>query len=219
MNVEKITAFLEEMIEHLTFTRVALLFILISIAIAMLSIFEHRAAIFTTVYQNAAEKTFEPWVLSDQSKKTLVTLTDRQFIGAVVLVDVDLKKNQQTTKFVYVKDRSIRDEVVPIVEARTSQPFFDRDQKNTSQMVAMLNNEFQCVSAANTTTSKYVPGFEKSFSSVCRVAVPPFFGAFTGYLAVWTTKPIDDNTYIELKIEATRIAVDIYMRDVEHKQI
>lgn len=219
MNVEKITAFLEEMIEHLTFTRVALLFILISVSIGMLAIFENRAAVFTTIYQSAAEKTYDPWVLSEQSKKTLIAFTDDPLVGGLILTDVDLKKNQRISKFFYVKDKAIQHFVAPIVTGVLPQPLFDRDQKNTEQMVAMLNNEFKCVPASDTTTAKFVPGFDKMFTTVCRVAVPPFFGEFIGVLAIGLVRPLKDNEYDALKIEATRIAVEIYMRDVERKQI
>jgi hypothetical protein len=219
MNIDKITEFLEEMIDLLTFTRVALLFILISVSIGMLAIFENRAAVFTTIYQSAAEKTYDPWVLSDQSKKVLVNLTDDPLIGGLILTDVDLKKNQRMTKFFYVKDKAVQHFVAPIVTGALPQPLFDRGQKNTEQMVAMLNNEFKCVPAVDTTTAKFVPGFDKMFSTVCRVAVPPFFGEFIGYLSIGLVRPLKDNEYDALRIEATRIAVEIYMRDVERKQI
>lgn len=219
MSKEKIIQFLEEMIEALTFKRIALLSLLASITIAMLSVYENRTAVFAAMYKTAVIPATVKWDLSTESQDRLKELTRAGLIGALLLSDVDLKRNQRTIKFHYIKDSRAAEEAAIVLSKLIPQALFDIDSKNTDQMVSMLNNEFKCVPAKDTSMTRFLPNFTKYYSTVCRLAVPPFFGEFIGYITIILVRPPTEHEFDALKIELNRVAVDIYLRDITKKRL
>lgn len=219
MSKEKIIQFLEEMIEALTFKRIALLSLLASVTIAMLSVYENRTAMFAALYKTAVIPSVVKWDLSAESQDRLKGLTKSGLIGALLLSDVDLKRNQRTIKFHYIKDSKLAEDGALIISKLIPQALFDIDSKNTDQMVSMLNNEFKCVPAKDTSMVRFIPNFTKYYSTVCRLAVPPFFGEFVGYITVMLVRAPDEHEFDSLKIELNRVAVEIYLRDITKKRL
>ena len=221
MDKEKIIAFLEEMIDALTFRRVALLALLATIAITLVAVFENRAAVFAAVYKQTEEQTSVTWSLSDESKNQLIALTapEKNLVGVVVLKDVDLKKNRRAPKFFFAKDKSDNDKALGIFSKLLPQALFDYDAKNTEQMVAMLNNEFKCVPTTETYYIRILPEFAVKYPMSCRIAVPPFFGEFAGYITTSLTRKPTAAEYDSLKIELNRLAIEIYLRDIAKKPV
>lgn len=219
MDKEKIIAFLEEMIDALTFRRVALLALLATIVITLVAIFENRAATFAAVYKQTREQTSISWVLSDESKNQMIALTapEKNLVGVVLLSDVDLKKNRRVPKFLHIKDKEDSSRVLTIVSKLLPQALFDYDSKNTEQMVAMLNNEFKCVSTSETHYVRFFPELASKYPISCRIAVPPFFGEFAGFLTTCLTRKPTQAEYDALKIEMNRIAIETYLRDIAKK--
>lgn len=217
MNKDRLTAFLEEMIDTLTFRRVALLFVLTSIMIVMFTVFENRDILFAKFYRTADTEEVVTWDVSNESKTALVALTNNQLIGASLVTQVNLKQNKRTIKFFYIRDQTLLNEVKPIAAQLLPQAVFDYDPKNTMQMVAMLNNEFLCVPTKDTIFVRYFPMFEQKLPYMCRLAVPPFFGEFAGFVTIGLTrepKPIEVGG---LKIEMNRIAIEMYVRDIARR--
>lgn len=221
MDKDKIIAFLEEMIDALTFRRVALLALLATITISLLAVFENRNAVFATIYKQAEEQTTISWVLSNESKNQMIALTapEKNLVGIIILSDVDLKKNRRVPKFLYIKDRVDSDNVIPSVAKLLPQALFDYDPKNTEQMVAMLNNEFKCVSTSETHYVRFFPELVPKYPVSCRIAVPPFFGEFAGYITTILTRKPTSSEYDSLKIEMNRIAIETYLRDISKKPV
>jgi hypothetical protein len=221
MDKEKVAVFLEEMIELLTLRRVALLTILTTVLIILLVIFENRSAVFATAYRGAESSAIK-WELSDQSKSDMMKLTELPAVGAVMISDVDLKRNHRSPKYYYVEDQEVRKLVDPTMKNLLPQALFDFDPKNTEQMVSMLNNEFRCDNIADTNVPKLFPEplepmLIKKYPKLCRIAVPPFFGEYAGYLTVFLVQNPDQRVFDELKIELNRVAVEIYLRDLAKK--
>jgi len=221
MDKDKIIAFLEEMIDALTFRRVALLALLATITISLLAIFENRSAVFAAIYKTAEEQTSVAWTLSNESKNQMIQLTapDRNLVGVVILSDVDLKKNRRNPKFLFIKDKADSDKVMPMVSKLLPQALFDYDSKNTEQMVAMLNNEFKCVPTSETHYTRFFPELVAKYPVSCRIAVPPFFGEFAGYITAILTRKPTAAEYDALKIEMNRIAIETYLRDISKKPV
>ena len=219
MDKEKIIEFLEEMIDALTFRRVALLALLATIVITLVAAFENRSAIFATVHQKTREQTSVTWVLSDESKNQMIALTapEKSLVGIIFLSDVDLKKNRRTPKFLYIKDKDDSAKILSVVSKLLPQALFDYDSKNTEQMVAMLNNEFMCVSTTETHLVRFFPDLSTKYPIACRMAVPPFLGEFAGYITACLTRKPTAAEYDALKIEMNRIAIETYLRDIANK--
>lgn len=219
MDKDKIIAFLEEMIDALTFRRVALLALLAAITISLLAIFENRNAVFAAVYKRTEEQTAVAWILSNESKNQMISLSapEKNLVGIIMLSDVDLKKNRRVPKFLYIKDKSDSDKVMPTVAKLLPQALFDYDSRNTEQMVAMLNNEFKCVPTSETHYVRFFPELVNKYPVSCRIAVPPFFGEFAGYITTILTRKPTAAEYDSLKIEMNRIAIETYLRDISKK--
>lgn len=219
MDKDKIVAFLEDMIDTLTFKRVALLSLLAIISIALLTLFENRAATFSALYKTAESTTAIEWDLSDESKNQLQSLIPgtQGLIGVVILTDVDLKKNRRKTKYIHIVDQSLSTVILPVASKLLPQALFDYDAKNTEQMVAMLNNEFLCVPSEDTVNARFFPTLTKNLPVTCRIAVPPFFGEFAGYITVILTRKPKAGEYDAMKIEINRIAIELYLRDISKK--
>lgn len=217
MNKEKIAEFLIEMMEVLTLRRIALIAILTTVLISLFTIYEYRNAVFATIYRSADTSTIITWDLSQESKTQLDGLTNITLVGAVFLHDVNLKKNRQTIKYQFVKDRATAEYLAPLEAAMLPQALFDYDSKNTEQMVSMLNNEFSCSTTRDTMFGRQFVELHKRYPMVCRIAVPPFFGEFVGYVSVLLTRQPTRSELDALKIEMNRLAIETYLRDISKK--
>jgi hypothetical protein len=220
MDKDKIISFLEEMIDALTFRRVALLTLLATVAIVILALFENRTAVFAAVYKQTEEQTAISWTLSNESKNQMIALAQpKGLVGIMILTDVDLKKNRRSPKFLYVADPTDSTKIRATADRTLPQALFDYDSKNTEQMVAMLNNEFKCVPTTDTNYVRFFPELVGKYPVACRIAVPPFFGEFAGYITAVLTRKPTDSEYDALKIEMNRIAIETYLRDISKKPV
>lgn len=215
---EKITEVVEDIIDTLTFRRVALLTLLAIISVVLFSLFENRNALFASIYKTTTPTTLIEWDLSNDSKDQLKGLVSSiNYVGAVLMTDVDLKKNRRVTKWYYVEDKILSEEIKLTAAGILPQALFDYDPKNTEQMVAMLDNEFRCTDTKDTVFVRFFPNFPDRFPQVCRLAVPPFFGEFAGFMTIFVTRRIKPEEYDALKIEVSRVAIEIYLRDISKK--
>lgn len=216
---EAVIEALDQLIDTLTFKRLALITGLIITGISMFVFFENRGVIFTKVLKNTveAELIVPQWELSDISKDALIYLVNNTKIVALSIIDVDLKKNRRAVKYRYIKDEILKKEV-QLKTGGTVLPLalFDSDAKNTQQMIAILNNEFKC---SNTEDTIYKRIYPSSFNAgtICRIAIPPFVGQFAGYMSVGLQKDITSAEIDSIRLEVSRLAVEIYHRDVIKK--
>lgn len=207
------------MVDALTWKRVALLTLLGAVMVGMLMVFESRTTIFNKMFGAIAlEEIDRPWDISSQSKDELVKLTSNSLIGGVLLTEVDLKKNMRIIKYWQVRDADFRLKVANMMNTLLPVAFFDTDRKNNEQMVAVLNNQFLCTPTIDTVFVRFVPDMDKQYPYVCRLAVPPFTGEFAGLLTITLTRTPSPSEVDSLKIEITRVAVEMYLRDIESKR-
>lgn len=207
------------MVDALTWRRVALLTLLGAVMVGMLMVFESRTTIFNKLFGAiAVEEIDRPWDISSQSKDELVKLTSNSLIGGVMLTEVDLKKNMRIIKYWQVRDADFRLKIANMMNTLLPVAFFDTDRKNNEQMVAVLNNQFLCTPTIDTVFARFVPDMDKQYPYVCRLAVPPFTGEFAGLLTITLTRTPSQSEVDSLKIEITRVAVEMYLRDIESKR-
>ena len=218
MSKEEIVAFLNDMIDALTWKRAGLLLLFGLLTILMLMLFENRTTIFNKLVDPVpVESLVVPWEVSAASKKELTDLTKHPLVGGVMLTEVDLKKNRRITKFWHVNDPSFRAEANQIISTLLPQAFFDTDSKNNEQMLAVLNNQFTCTPAEDTVFVRFFPDIQKRLPTVCRLAVPPFSGHFAGMVTILLTKQPSQADVDSLKIEITRVSVEMYLRDIQNR--
>ena len=215
MSNEQFLASFEELISSLTFKRIFLLSLLIAISLLLFLVFENRSVLFSKALTSASsdEAIFE-WKMSNNSEELLTSLASFQPVVLTGVIDVDLKKNRRSVKWFYSRDPEVMTIVKNITSRTLPQPMFDYDVKNTQQMIALLNNEFICVKTSDGLLSQWGDTLSRKFPVICRMAIPPYVGKFVGYVIIGVRGQLSKNELDSLKMEATRIAIEIYIRDV-----
>lgn len=218
MNTENWVAFLNDVVEALTWKRLGLLILLAASMVLLLMVFESRSTIFNKLLNTTPiEKIDIPWTVTEETKRQLVNLTLQENIVGVLLTEVDLKKNHRITKFWHAKELVFREEVSQIVTTVLPHAFFDTDKKNNQQMLAVLNNQLACNKTEDTIFIRVFPRISENYKFVCRLAVPPFSGEFAGLLEVILKAPPTTSEIDSLKIELTRLSVEMYLRDIQQR--
>lgn len=217
MSKEEVVVFLNDMIDALTWKRAGLLLLLGIITILLLMLFENRTTIFNRVISPVpVEQITAPWQVSEHSKRELTNLTRLPIVGGVLLTEVDLKKNRRIIKFWHVTDSSFRQEVVQIIAGMLPQAFFDSDHRNNEQMLSVLNNQLSCSPIEETVFARFFSNAMERYPVVCRLAVPPFSGHFAGLITIFLIKQPTPAEIDALKIEITRVSVEMYLRDIQN---
>ena len=215
MSKEEVIGFLNDMIDALTWKRVGLLSLLATCSISLVIGFENRGTIINRVFDKPVEVAVAPWELSDTSKSALLKLSGSQpILAGVVVTEVNLKKNRRQVKYLRFKDDQFQANAVAIANTALPQAFFNDDRKNNDQMLAVLNNQFLCVQTSDTIWPNFYAGVQKTFPYVCRLAVPPFAGEFAGLITLFLTRQPSPWEIDALKIELSRISIELYLRDI-----
>lgn len=219
MTKEEFLSFLSDLMDSLTWKKASLIFLLGASIVALAVIFENRTTLFNRFLQPVPlENISTPWEVSEETKNRMVSLVSTPLIGAIVLTEVDLKKNRRITKFWHVEDPQIKSDVTRISAHMLPQAFFDTDVKNNDQMLAVLNNQFLCSKTEDTIFIRFLPDIEKKYPSVCRIAVPPFSGQFAGMITLFLTKSPSQTDIDSLKIETTQLSIETYLRDIQGRK-
>lgn len=176
--------------------------------------YENRENIFKYIVQHGSKSEISSyWGVGEESKIELAKLvSNSQLVKLAVVNSVDLQLNRQEVKFWFADiDSNI---ALPDVSTILPQQVFDNNQTNTDHMVAVLGNDFVCSSSKNTIYEKYFDDANKEIPIICRLAIPPFYGRFVGILAFGLQHLPDPLEKNSLKLEASRLAVEIYLRDI-----
>ena len=222
MDKEQVLAFISEMMDALNFQRVVLLTVFVALLLTLLVAFENRLILFNRIFENQpVEAITVPWQLSDKSRQELTNLVNSQeLIGGVLATEIDLKKNRRIVKFWFTEDDSFREKANAIVSRLLPQPFFDDDRKNNEQMLSVLSNQFKCERTLDTIFIRFFPELPIRYPYICRLSVPPFSGEFAGMLTIFLSKAPTSADVQALKIELSRISIELYLQDVDkgHKR-
>lgn len=218
----KIISFIESILGTLTFRTVGLVALLTVIGLGLFGFYENRDAIVKWFTRPTANITTPvaavgDWTLSEASKQSLMNLAKATSVRVVVLSDVDLKKNRRTVRYYFIEDNSIQLQPLALQALALPLPVFDYDAKNTEQMIAVLSNDFRCDAFADTVYNRFAPYLSGEIPMICRLAVPPFVGTFVGFVTVGVAPGTSPSELETIRLEVSRIAVEIYMNDVTKK--
>lgn len=217
---EKVLGFIEEFLDTLTFTRVGLIALLTVITLSLFALYENRSNIIAVIVEPIPKITSSEipvWELSEKSKQSLQKFAIETDVAFISIADVDLQKNRKKSKYNFIDDPSIKLEPAISQALALPQAMFDYDPKNTDQMVAVLTNEFRCDAYRDTVYFRYAPELAEKLPLVCRMAVPPFVGQFVGFVSVILNRNMTRLELDTIRLEISRIAVEIYLRDVIKK--
>lgn len=217
VNKEEVVAFLNDMVDALTWKRFWLLTLLGTVMIALLLVFDNRTTIFNSVFGGKSVKEIDvPWQVTQQTKTELITLTKQENIAGVMLTEVNLKKNRRIVKFWHTRDPEFKKEVDAILATLLPQAFFDTDKQNNEQMLKVLQNEFTCSPMKQTIYGRFEVMSKHKVDTVCRLSVPPYVGEFAGMISLLMKKPPTPAEIEALKIELSRVSIELYLRDIRN---
>lgn len=211
---------IQDFTDKLTLRRLATALIAGVLALGMFTVYEKREEVFNAVFERVTATAEDPktWEVSETTKAEMVALSKNSLIKLVIVTQVDLQKNLKMRKFL-----TLNDPAAPMLESRLKdllpQPLFNDDNKNTQQMVAVLNNQFVCNPYSDTVLYKVYPTLDANIPVVCRIAVPPFYGRFVGILTFGLSRTPSSAELDQLRIEASRLSVEIYLRDVIKRRV
>ena len=201
--------------DKLTLSKIIITLLAGIMFIFVVVLYEYRNDIFDASITSIREDTEEvKWTPSDETKQDLTALvSSSSLIKSSSITNINLQKNRQIVSWFYLND-PIEPQIRNKVSKLLAQPVFDYDPKNTQQMVAVLNNEFTCVPYKDTGSSRLFPELNDKIASICRIAIPPFYGRFAGILTLGLNAVPTKFEEDSLRLETSRIAVEIYVRDV-----
>jgi len=219
----KTLSFIESIIGTLTFRTVALVALLTAIGLVLFALYENRDDIVAKFTSHDSAQTASVaavptnWVLSEGSKQSLINLAKATNVQMVILSDVDLKKNRRVARYYFIDNPNIKLPPLAVQALALPLPVFDYDAKNTEQMIAVLSNDFRCDKYEDTIYNRFAPELATEFPTICRLAVPPFVGTFVGFITVGIAANVSATELETIRLEVSRIAVEIYMNDVAKK--
>lgn len=202
----------QDFADKLTFQRILNALLAGILALSLYTLYENRTKVFNDLVSAVTSERVN-WDISASSKSELHNLVvNNQLIKLVLISAVDLQKNKREEKYWFIDDP----EGLVISKNKTLLPqaVFDSDPKNTQQMVAVLNNEFVCSKYSDTIFNVNFPELSRTTPYICRLAIPPFYGRFIGILSFGLTAEPTPAQIFSLKIEASRLAIQIYLHDV-----
>jgi hypothetical protein len=213
---------LQDISDRLTVKRIFTVLVVGLMCTFIAILYENRASVFQMSYQYVTGDS-EPkpgWSISNDTKVQLTNFVKQvDLVNMISIIEVDLRRNTRFPRFFFVEDiensRVIQDELSTLLP----QAVFDMDPKNTKQLVSVLQNEFSCVRFQDTVYQRFVPEVGKKTPVICRIAIPPFYNKFAGYITIGLSQAPTRYEVDSLRIEASRLAVEIYLRDVMKKPI
>lgn len=118
-----------------------------------------------------------------------IFINENEIATAAQLVDVNLAANARDVVWFYTDNPALQ-QLYANFERTTpgTTPWMMPDPGSTARQVAVMNGNFDCVAIANTELATAIAGITDYASYLCVVAVPPEYGRFSGYLAIWMSR-------------------------------
>lgn len=209
---------IQDFTDALTLRRILVAVLTTLLLMGTYTLYENRLLAFDKALSFFSTKDSpKNWELSDASKNSLNALVATNgLVKMIMITEVDLQKNRHSPRFWKLQD-PLENVMKQRVANMLPQAVFDYDAKNTQQMVAVLNNEFVCSRFQETALHRVFPEIAKNTPVVCRIAIPPFYGRFVGVLTFGLVDQPTKDQFDALRIEAARISVEIYLRDIVKK--
>jgi hypothetical protein len=208
---------IQDFTDKLTLQRILTAIFAGAAALMMFTMYEHRAELLkTTLVWIMPQETLTPsnWDVSESTKKDVTGLMNKQTLIKLTMVEeLDLQKNRRIPKFLLLNTKD-NDAVHQKLDSLLPQPIFNSDSKNTQQMVQILNNDFVCAPTKDTMFGGQFPELESGIPYICAMAIPPFYGRIVGILVFGVSHEPTNDEQASVRIEASRMAIQIYMTDV-----
>jgi hypothetical protein len=212
-NLAHITNF----ITWLTFRKVLLLALAVFVGLTLYTVYEQRARVVALfVVETEVLPVQTTFVVSSEMQDRIRALvTKNPLIKSVNVLVADIHLNRRTVVFRFSEDEAANAAFEKMVaEKGSTQPIFTSDAANNAQMVAVINGEFVCQAYKDTINAQLLPSLAATTPTICRISLPPYYGDFSGYLAISLTRVPAEFERLELQQTIKLLATDLFFKDV-----
>ena len=196
---------IKRFLQWVTFRRVILLFLAALVWIFSYTLFENRSE-FIKFSESSIPliSKHEPLKISSQTERLINKIVEENSdISFILVVDADMYRNTRM-----VVDWASFDPVVFVeIESFLNKngfkaPLLGQNNIDNAAIIRAINGEFNC---GESTDSLIVSNISKYIKQVCRASIPPYYGNFTGYVAIGINKKLTP----ERTANVRRIAVEL----------
>lgn len=213
MDIQKHVANATKIISWLSIRKVLLLALFCFVALVGFTAYEERTKLARVIMRGDAPIVMKRFPISDDVATQIRLLTGSPLISMIIVYAADLQLNERVIIYRY-SDNQFLTELWDkhLSEYGTSHPVFTRDDVSNAHMVSIVNGEFSCRKYSTTINKFLVP--KAPVPLVCFVSLPPFYGAFAGYLEISLTRIPTEIERQSIEIEMKRLSNDIFFKNV-----
>lgn len=213
---EKFIPLLGKIVRTITLNKVLVWSLTSAIGIIGYTAFERRVILGQIIFNTVPMADLPAIKISTITQTNIKKLVaNEDFIAAVIILDADIRNNQRIPSFWYSDDTEIERSLDNLYLNKDKKvPLFSSDEKNNEEIVSVINGEFTCTAYDDAVNASIIPGMKDKFPYICRTSLPPYYGQFSGYIAVALHSLPDRTTLDRIKSESISIATEIYFRDI-----
>lgn len=207
----------QKFIHSLSWKNIAQLALFLFVIAVAYATYDNKDSIYNFVNQDKLQNIRLISKLSTETQLEIDAAVNRSdLIVAVHVSLVDFQKNLRTPIYVFTD----APELVTIYKKYDSStipaefPVFNSDQNNNKMMVDLINGQLACIDFKDTTAGKYMPEAAEFSPTVCSTGIPPFYGRFTGIVAVHLKRSPTIEEIDQIRSFAKKVAATIYDRDI-----
>lgn len=187
------------------------------VCIVSFTVYENRDAVTNLAVHGRSSsysQTTVTFKVTDLSKSRVKAMTTDDAVAAIVVMNADIRNNRRIPVYWYAPDQSIQTKLTELFSDRFGGfPLFTSDEKNNENVVGVINGEFSCAPYDKGYEAVY-PSMAHRFPFICQTSLPPYYGAFSGYITVALNRAPLPAELDALKIETLNLSTDIYFRDI-----
>jgi hypothetical protein len=211
-----VIALVSKLVKTITLKSVLLIGLFGILAMLALLSFEHRAEIFGSISTNRSHLTNEvghEFLVSEETRDRIrnIVASDTTYSGMAVL-STDIRLNSRRVLFVF-DPTAPKAKMTHLIQT-SRLPLFTHNEENNRQVVKLINGEFFCAPYGTSQIAQMAPEHIGSNVTICRASIPPYYGFFSGFVAL--VLKVDPSIEQQARIKETleNLATEVYFRDV-----
>lgn len=218
-NISSKIEVVKQFLSVLSWEKILQVAVLLVILLLSWAAFENRESIYNFVNQKKLATSNQK--NTSLSKKTIEeinsSVTRSNLIIGIQVVIVDFQSNSRTVVHTYADNNELLQAYNRYATSNITQeiPLFNSDESNNNRVIALINGEFLCYEFGDSIGAKYAPETIDYIHTVCSNGIPPFYGRFTGMIAVYLAKKPTVEEIDQVKTLSKRLSSLIYENDLK----
>ena len=215
------TAFVTKLVKTITLNRVMVWAFTALTLISFYTLYENRSALLS--YITAPEPTNMvgmTFTVGQLTKSEIQGITDGEpRIVGISILSTDLRLNEAKVLHFYGDNPQLTDIFARSMAVGSNRlPMFTSNDESNTQIIKLINGQFNCVAFDKTLISKIYPELKGTVKTVCRSSIPSYYGYFSGYIEAFIAETPTSELEDQYKLFIEKLANDVYFRDVIETQ-